>query len=219
MIGSKKQQVSSQSGNADDYRQVFLCRVHELLQRGYLRMNAPAFATEEETVITGELAKEMDAELDALEEEWGRFFRVENEKPVNDGKRQGKERKRIDVHVESSEHKPRRRFSFEAKRLAPKKPVRDYLGREGLGCFLRGEYSANDLDAGMLGCIQSGKPLDWANEIKGKLLHKGSRYSVLSEECWSPHVFPRGPAHSYVSTHKRRKLGRIDVYHTLLVFC
>lgn len=216
MIGTDRQQPQAHSSNTEELRHVFLLRVHELLQLGYQRMKAQAFAFREEPDITGELAREMNVALS--EHDWGKSFWVRDEVPVNDGKRFGKHRNKIDIYVESSESAPRPQFSFEAKRLSHTKPAREYLGREGLGCFLEGDYAAEDSAAGMLGYIQSKLPQEWAQELEERLMAPDNPYRLTAEGYWRSHPFPRGPSHSYMSEHQRTVHGRIAIYHTLLVF-
>lgn len=157
------------SANVAVLRYVFLTRVHQLLQLGYRRMDVKTFAAQDEPVITGELTRAMNAAIDDdRSPKWAHFFQVQDEEPVNDRTRKGKHRKRIDIGVRSSQPRPRKHFSFEAKLLNQTKRLRDYLGDQGLRCFLKGEYAAGEEDAGMLGYVQWGAEETWAKSLQDR---------------------------------------------------
>ncbi len=97
--------------------------------------------------------------------------------------------------------------------------LRDYLGEEGLGCFLSGDYARDDAEAGMLGYIQSADAEFWASQIESKLSENDALYQVIENARWRPRRFPRGPAHGFVSLHERKAIGKtVTVYHSLLSF-
>jgi hypothetical protein len=156
---------------------------------------------------------------DAGSPAWAHHFQVEDEQPVNDGIRKGKHRKRIDIGVRSSKPRPRNHFSFEAKVLSQKHPLRDYLGVEGLQCFLRGDYARDEEDAGMLGYVQQGTEEEWAQRLQKELCEAGDEHSVCDGCFGSEHRFRTGPSHTYHSRHLRTTPARrIDIFHTLLSF-
>ncbi len=211
---------SRQSGNASDYRRIFVQRAHQLINMGYERMIPSANRTDEETAITGSLVRAICEACDDLRsEEWVDFFGVHDDPPVNDGTRKGKHRRRLDIKIVSSERLPRQVFSFEAKRLDKSHSVGAYLGKEGLGCFLAGKYAGDDEDGGMLGYVQSGDRGAWAVKIGGALAASARRYAVRSGDSWQKWPMAEGLDHCYRSRHMRPSLQReIDVYHTLLSF-
>jgi len=206
--------------NTDELRRVFVARVHQLLELGYRRIKVEELASQAEPVITGELARAMNAAIDDDESpKWTHNFQVEDEQPVNNGIRKGKYRKRIDIGIRSSSPRPRHHFSFEAKLLGQKNPLRNYLGAEGLQCFLRGEYAADEKDAGMLGYVQSGTEAQWAQVLSNEFRVAGARHGVCDDCSGLEHRFKAGPAHTYHSQHFRPNLGeRIDIFHTFLSF-
>jgi hypothetical protein len=53
-------QRRSASANRSDYEPLFIRRVHDLIKWGYDRLCASAYATEEETDITGDLAEAIE---------------------------------------------------------------------------------------------------------------------------------------------------------------
>ncbi len=70
-------------------------------------------------------------------------------------------------------------FAFECKRLripqqAPKKPVTnnsDYVGEQGMMCFVTGKYSSNVKHGGMIGYIMDGKTTSAITSVT-KLINK-----------------------------------------------
>ena len=211
-------QPSAGSGNASDFRQVFVARVHEVLEGGYRRLKANDYAKEEEPAITGELRKAMNGFLrDMSTPDWADYFSVHDDPPVDDGIKKGKLRNRIDIRVDSSTPRPGASFSFEAKRLARGFAVRAYLGEEGLGAFLCGEYAREEDDAGMLGYMQDDDAAYWSGQIVNTIQKAPGTHEVAGTDWWKPHSFPRGPQHVFVSLHNRSAVGRrITIYHTLL---
>jgi hypothetical protein len=208
------------SDNSSDFRRVFVGRVHEVLEQGYLRLDAASYVSEEEPAITGDLAKAMKAFLgEASAPDWADHFSVHDDPPVNDGTLRGKRRKRIDFRVDSARPRPGTSFSFEAKRLAPAHTVSAYLGEEGLGCFLCGDYAREDDIAGMVGYMQSEDAEYWSRRIGTALRENDGRYEVSGAGTWEPLPLPRGPKHVFRSTHKRIAVGSpIDIWHSLLEF-
>jgi hypothetical protein len=215
--GSRAQGVSA---NTPDLRRVFVARVHQLLALGYRRMDAKPFGFQEEPVITGELARAMNAAIDDDGSPlWTHDFSVQDEQTINDGTLKGKHRKRIDIGVRSSRPRPRNHFSFEAKLLSDKHPLRDYLGDNGLGRFLRGQYAKEDKDAGMLGYVQSESEGEWAQRLQIELQSREVEHSVCEGCCGVKHRFRSGPTYTYLSRHSRDAMNSpIDVYHTFLLF-
>lgn len=216
MISSR---AHGRSANTADLRRVFVTRVHQLLELGYRRLDAKTFVMRDEPVITGELARAMNAAIDDDHSpRWVQSFQVQDEEPVNDGVRKGKHRKRIDIGVRSSKPRPRAHFSFEAKRLSHEKSLQSYLGVDGLQCFLKGEYAAGEPDAGMLGYVQVGTEEEWAVGLQNRLREEAEHH--VCDGCFGrEHRFRTGPAHTYHSRHLRPTVGSpIDLYHTFLFF-
>jgi hypothetical protein len=215
-------QVPFQSGssdNADDYRQVFLKQVHQLLKFGYERLRRSSYRAAHEEVISGDLADAIDLVLDDRLHAWMVLYSVHNEAPVRDPRRKGKGRQRVDIRIDSAFQRPRTRFPIEAKRLGNGHGETKYLGDDGLGRFLRGEYGRDEDMAGMLGCVQSGETGGWAERI-GRTLHEApGDYAVVETGNWRHAPIVEGLEHTYCSTHRRHRVNMpIDVYHTLLDF-
>lgn len=204
--------------HSDEYRRAFIVHVHQLLALGYGRMRHTA-ADEQEETISGWLAESIDEVLcDENSESWMDFFSVHNEAPVYEPDRSGKKRRRIDLFLESG-RRPRSRFSIEAKRLSQRHSEAAYLGDQGLGRFIRGFYSRDEDEAGMLGYIQSGDPPRWAERIRTALEGSQQAYSAHPESPWRPHRIVESLEHTYRSGHHRELAARtIEIYHTLLDF-
>lgn len=212
--------VGAQSGNNPLYRTSLVHRSHQILKMGYDLLDYATFAGSEEEVITGRLTKAMqDALQDVTAPKWSKNFWPVEEVRVNDGDREGKRRLRIDIEVVQHQHGPRPRFRFEAKRLRDSTSRRDYLGDEGLGCFLDGRYAAGDPDAGMLGYVQESSTDDHSINIANLLSAEPTRYAITVGGEWKEHQLVKGLG-TYASIHQRAEgLPQIVVFHTLLLFC
>ena len=221
MIGEERQPGDTPSANAQEYRQVFVAWVHQLLFLGYQQLgNAASLSGEEEPAITGKLVEQIEAVLDDPKSaQWTTYFHVSDDPPVNDGGQTGKRRKRVDIRFSSTRHRPRQRFSFEAKWLGKGNPAADYLGVNGLGCFLACQYAVKDSDAGMLGYIRSDSPEEWADKIETNLKGAAGEYAVCSGYGWRKHSFKNGPTHTFHTRHRRTNGREIEIYHSLLLFC
>ena len=207
------------STNVDEYGHITLVRVHELLKLGYEGLDRDSCRTAEETDISGDLADSIEDVLDDGSQDWMDLFSVHNEAPVHAAKRKGKRRRRVDIRIDSALRRPRTRFAFEAKRLGPRHDVGEYLGKDGLGRFLRGEYARTEDTAGMLGYVQSEKPKDWAERIRRTLAESPADYAIVPERNWRRANLVEGLEHTYCSSHSRQTVNSpIDIYHTLLDF-
>jgi len=186
---------------------------------GYDLLDPASLAASEEEAITGRLTKAMQDALENLEAPlWAKNFWAVEETRVNDSEREGKRRLRIDIEVIEHRRGPRPRFRFEAKRLRNSDSRREYLGHDGLGCFLDGRYAASDPDAGMLGYVQEGKATDHVAELCDSLLHDPSRFRVAQDGGWKEHRLVKG-LQTYASSHQRTGgLPGILIFHTLLNF-
>ena len=218
-MSPRNQRQPGRSDNTPDYRQTALVRVHQLLRLGYERLDRSACRAAHEENISGDLADAIDRVLDGGARPWMDFFAVYNEAPVRDPRRKGKRRRKVDIRIDSAESRPRTRFAFEAKRLGDRHGVREYLGEDGLGRFLRGDYAANEDLGGMLGYVQSGAPIRWAGRIAQSLTDRSKDYYVVEGGNWQSSRLVDGLEHTYRSTHSRQRVRRpIDIYHTLLDF-
>lgn len=109
-------QPDERSANSVEYTRSFVTEVHQLVALGYSRMASADYVLAEEEEITGSLVEAVDAVLDdPTAPRWVDYYTVHEEPRVADSTRKGKSRRRLDIRFDSSEHRPRRRFPFEAK--------------------------------------------------------------------------------------------------------
>jgi hypothetical protein len=111
------------------------------------------------------------------------------------------------------------RFRFEAKRLTSGRSVTAYLGKDGLQMYIRGEYAADQDDAGMLGYVQTGEPTAWAAQLEARLKEKPVQYAVCTGGHWTSCSLTSEIPLTFRSVHDRLSIGRpLVVFHTLLDF-
>jgi hypothetical protein len=219
-MNSRGEAGTGDSDNTGDYRQTVLLRVHQLLKFGYERLDRSRYRAAQEEEISGDLADAMELVMDdASSPQWVDSFHIHNERPVADPRRKGKRRRRVDIRIDSAIRRPRTRFAFEAKRLGDGHGVPEYLGKKGLGRFLRGEYARSDDMAGMLGYVQSGAAGEWAASIGRVFSESPEDYCVVQDSKWRQAFLVDGMDHTYCSDHRRQTVGTpIAIYHTLLDF-
>lgn len=224
MIGSRSHQPHRTSDNLADYDRLFLPRVHRLVKLGYDRLTPADHAHAQETAITGVLVEAIEAVLETPASQWMRFFSVLDDPPVNEPKRRprrrtGRARRRVDIRIDSALTSPRTRFHFECKRLGKGHSAGTYLGTDGLGCFLRGEYAREDVRAGMLGYLQSDDEKTWAGRIEAAIASTDQHYAIQRDSPWRHEPVVNELMCTYRSGHSRG-CGRrpIEIYHTLLRF-
>lgn len=207
------------SNNKAPYRTSLVNRSHQILKLGYDLLDPALLGASEEEAITGRLTKAMQDALEDLDAPpWAKNFWAAEETRVNESDREGKHRLRIDIEVIEHRRGPRPRFRFEAKRLRDPDSRREYLGHDGLGCFLDGRYAASDPDAGMLGYVQEGTVADHVTTISDALLKDPARFRVAQDGGWKEHRLVKG-LQTYASSHQRTsELPGILIFHTLLHF-
>jgi hypothetical protein len=219
VINSAHSKNGGFSSNSVYLRRVFVRRVHQLVLLGYERLTPSTYGKAEEPSITGDLVEAIDQVLSERYEPWMSMFSVHDDPPVNDGRRKGKRRKRVDLRIDSGAVRPRARFRFESKRLGRRHTVKIYLGTDGLGCFLRGDYAREEDQAGMLGYVQRGNLSDWGNKIAQELAKTPALYAVDSASPFCIKSTWSAASQAYHSGHNRTAVGRpILIDHILLVF-
>jgi len=174
----------------------------------------------QEPAITGELVRVMkEARLKADAPTWMIRLYVADDPPVNAPGRLGNQRRRVDIEFERSERGLASHFHCEAKRLYRSDSVVEYLGNEGLGMFLAGEYARNEDVGGMLGYVQSEGAAEWMARLEAALANGHAKYSVTNEGAWEAAALLPELPQIHRSKHERSAVGRpILIFHTLLVF-
>lgn len=211
------------SGNttvSDLYRRAFLRNCHRWLAAGYALLDVASLSTAQEPAITGELVRAMkEARLQANAPTWMIRMYVADDPPVNAPGRLGRQRRRVDIEFERSERGITYQFHCEAKRLYRSDSVVEYLGSEGLGMFLAGEYACTENVGGMIGYVQSQSPDEWIGRLKVALTKGSAKYAVQREgELQPARLAPELPQ-IYQSTHERLAIGRpILVFHMFMLF-
>lgn len=202
------------------YRHSFVREVHLLVAAGHARLTPATLVRDEETVITEKLVAEMKAVIEGPQcPRWASRLSVHEEAPLSGGPARGKARRRIDIEVERTLAGPRPRFQLEAKRMCRSDSVAEYLGAEGLGCFVTGAYAADHPSAGMLGYVQCDTPSTWATKVsKGLGKDRVKQRIAKTGNVWAQAAFQGCSALTFRSTHTR-KTAPIDVFHTFLVCC
>lgn len=219
MLHGPRKTKTQRSKNTTAYRKVFLEHVHQLIQFGYSRLTPANHVADDEPAITGHLVDSMNDVIDDKKSpRWARFYSVHDDPPVRHQTKTGKRRKRVDIRFDSIESIPRTRFFLEAKRLGKKNPVGDYLGDEGLGCFLSDEYAVSEPDGGMLAYVQDKDAVHWASSLLKRIGKAKNKYAVCANGAWKTIRFAGGPAHTFTSRHTRKSGNRIDIYHSFLIF-
>jgi len=210
----------SGSDNKPVYRTSFVSRSHRVLKMGYDHLDAASLASSEEEDITGELTRAMQEAVEDREAPgWAKNFWPSEEVRVQEDGRRGKRRRRIDIEIVQHQAGPRPRFRFEAKRLHSSASQQEYLGNDGMGCFLDGRYAREDDVAGMLGYIQQGSVDSHAAALQSALEGDPSMYAVVEDELWAAVSIVEGLS-TYRSAHRRPKpLTQIVLLHSLLAFC
>lgn len=217
MIHSPRSGRSGQSDNSSDFRRVFRRRVHQLIQLGYECLTPARYSTEQEPAITGELVKAIDEVLDGKRCSWMSSFSVHDDPPVNDGKRKGKKRLRVDIRFDCSTTSPRTRYRIEAKRLGKGNSLGAYLGAKGLGCFLSGAYGKDEDIGGMIGYVQSLNCQNWSNKISVALAQ--AVYLLRAGSIENLAHFTNREILAFQATHSRPTLNRdIQVDHIFMRF-
>lgn len=213
--------VATTLSNTLLYQNAFVKKCHTLIALGYARLNAPSLRAAQETVITGELVKEIKTVLQNDDApRWMAHFYVADDPPQNAPGRLGKSRRRVDIEFERGGGRGiRPRLHFEAKRLYNTSSVGAYLGEEGLRLFVLGEYAAMQDVGGMIGYVQLEEPTEWVNKIGEALSADPVRFGIRLPPGLLPAVLTAALELVAVSHHDRVAIGRpILIYHTFLRF-
>lgn len=223
MTSNQERTSRGLSANSNELRQVFVARVHQLIYMGHERLRDRDLSKTAEPAITGHLVKAIESVLDDPPTEigtWCHHIDVHDDPPENVGEREGKNRRRVDIKFVSMISRPRDRFRLEAKRLASgKHNIAAFLGDDGLGCFLDGDYGPLDVYGGMLAYVQQGVCKEWAANVRRELTANDARYGLTKDEQWCSCATSLRAINTFTSCHNRRcDSSSITIYHTFLSF-
>jgi hypothetical protein len=193
---------------------------HQLLAWGYEDSLTQIHCDLEEEEITGLIVEAMRKRLRRLvnpnlPERFDRYF-VDEERLVSVEGRTGKRRRRLDIVVESSLNYLRPEYIFEAKRLRKNGyPIGEYVGKDGLQCYIKEIYASKYPEAAMVGYIQSDAATYWENELKRRFNHDPNNDLCIKQILQKTQVLTSLPD-AWVSEHERVVSGSITVYHIFL---
>lgn len=198
------------------YHDCFIAHVHLLVWEGFSRVNRASISTLHEPAISGLICEGISLVLDdAASPDWVDDYEIHDDPPVHDAKRLGKHRRRVDIKLASRRSRPRTRFSFEAKSLNANAGAAEYLGKEGLGQFITGAYSADQTVGGMLAYVQTDDCDRWQARIESKVDAAIHRLGLGGR--WITIAIVNQLTHTSQTIHKRPgKLRNIRIIHTML---
>lgn len=187
-IGNRPIRSKAESIDNSEYWQKFREKVFKLVKMGYDLFDSNQYKDSEEPDISGELVKRIkEITQSETAPKWAAHFSIHDDPPINEPRRRGKRRRRLDIEIERTCYGQHPRYSFEAKRLSGHRfTARKYFGITGLGEFISGHY-ANDRDeAGMLGYVQSDTLEIWAAKLEKKFQQDRASLYVSPGHEWLP---------------------------------
>jgi hypothetical protein len=207
----------------EKYWPAFRQNVHTLLAWGYAdSLQRVQTNNQQEPDITGFIAEAIKKRRNDINcPDWCERIVVEDDPPIPGGGRTGRSRWRPDLifTLIGSGKKPLPEYYFEAKRLRKpyKTSVNEYIGEDGLGCFLSGKYAPKCVEAGMLGYVQSDNVNSWITKLHMALEHSRLHMNellVLSPPC-AVHIIDAF-SDEWVSQHNRSVGTPVTIHHILL---
>jgi hypothetical protein len=200
----------------EEYSRSFLLAVHHVLFVAVKQLAMRLLAGYDEVALTGALVQELNAVVASPKTHtWDFMLSIHDDPPVDIGVEKGKRRPRVDIQIEKVHLGPRVRFSFEAKRLRleSSNSLADYVGEDGLGCFVSGRYASHAPWAGMLGYVESGPMENWIESIGAKIAQVPA-LSCDPEEHWGTPEFPFESVPCRRSSHHRSDQIDILIFHS-----
>lgn len=209
----------------DDYLVVLREDAHQLLAWGYADVRRQLARANDEYEMTGLLRDGMDARINSpLTPDKFMLYAIHNEKPTSPSGELGKKRPKLDIQIERCGVRPKRYFTFEAKRLRDdaasrvSDTMREYLGGDGIGRFVSGRYAPESLEAAMLGCIQAHDAEFWFNRVsfafESDSLNGGAMYASI-EPLRHANIIQDFPDER-ISVHSRVGGVSIQIFHLFI---
>jgi hypothetical protein len=186
---------------------------------GYKRIRSEDHSVSDEDWITQRIVEEAKAILRSpMYPKWAERYSLRDQVVLSIPGRETIKRPKIDIEIDSNT--PNRPvYHFEAKRLRSDRTdsVSEYLGKSGLGSFLNELYGRNSDEAGMLGYVQSGNPLNWVQELAAKLSNAPMNpYCLIDGGTWVTHRVITSIDNIFRTQHSRLTLGPITLFHRVL---
>ena len=199
------------------YDENFRYNAHKFIAIGYQKAlpKIKSSVKRDETHTTGFIAEAMSGWLDREEPDGFDGYGVLDDPPEKsyDGARAGRGRRRSDLVV-TYNNSPRNRFVCEAKRLKSGKGA-EYIGDDGMGCFINGDYARPYLEVAMLGYVETKSVAEW----------KGILWQHIDEKSTDLELTPPQQevsiiselADEWQSKHQRKAVGvPVKIFHILL---
>jgi len=204
---------------APDLRAQFLDHAHALLAAGFARLDRSALSEEEEPAITGHLCAAIRSFLREPDgPAWCEHFSCHEETPLSDSGRTGKRRDRADLMIELT-LPPRPELFVEAKplRTGESHALSEYVGADGMGCFLDGRYASAYNFGAMLAYVCAGTVEEWVAVLERRLLRDRQGLGLAVEgDVWALAEGLPAEGATRRSRHARQGLDPIDLFHS---FC
>lgn len=200
------------------YSENFRYNAHRLIAIGYRKAlpQIKSSARRDETHTTGFIAEAIDGWLNQEEPEGFDGYSVLDDPPERSygGTRAGRSRLRSDLVITYS-NRPRNRFVCEAKRLKSGRGV-EYIGSDGMGCFISGNYAQNYLEVAMLGYVETKDIAKW-KEILWRHVDEKSAELELNSPQKDVNVISEF-ADEWQSEHRREAISKppVKIFHILL---
>jgi hypothetical protein len=196
----------------------FIENAHKLIIIGYQGAVARAKSGNyQEPAITGFIAEAIDDWLESDASKGFDGFDVHDDPPEKsyDGTRTGRERKRSDLVIKYTTA-PRKRFACEAKRLNTGRGS-EYIGVEGMGCFISGGYARPYSEVGMLGYVETKSLSEWKAILCKEIESKVGELELIIPQT-DVNIIPE-ISNEWRSQHSRSIVGNpVFIFHILLDF-
>lgn len=212
-------------GEWDDYLTVLREDAHLLLAWGHADARAKLATARDEYDITGFLAEAMDRRINnPVTPERFSLYSIHNERPISPNAEAGKARPKLDIQIERCGVRPKRYYTFEAKRLredakaSASDSVSHYLGDEGVGRFIAGRYEGEGVEAVLLGCMQAYNAEFWLElftKAFGEDVSSGRNRLNIIEQFQRCQIIAELPDEAS-SVHRRDNGSTMRLLHILL---
>ncbi len=197
----------------EDFRR----NAHKLIAIGYQKAlpQIKSSSKGDETSTTGFIAEAISDWLMFEEPKGFNGFAVLDDPPEKsyDKTRAGRSRRRSDLVI-TYNNSPRNRFVCEAKRLKGGKGV-EYIGDDGMGCFISGNYARLFSEVAMLGYVETKSIAEWKQTLQEYIAEKETDLELISSQK-NIQLIPEFPD-EWQSRHKRDAVGTpVVIFHILL---
>lgn len=202
------------------YSDAFVANAHQLLAWGYEGARAKITPNHDEPTITGLVVVAIKHKLNSrdIPLHWC-FWDVHENPPVSETGLTGKNRPLPDMIIKFADHRPRLEFTCEAKRLKVNDcPIGEYVGVDGLQCFLRGDYASQCPMGAMIAYVQSDTPPAWADKLAAKFAADSTGSLRIKRKLHYIPILSCLP-HEWTSEHERESQLPIRIYHIFLDCC